>query len=1269
MKNSSVMFLSVLRQIKSTLGRYLAIFAIIALGVGFFAGLRVCTDAMLKTADGYLQEKKLYDFRLISTLGFTSDDVEAFAGLDGVDTAAGSVSADFLCESDGGDVVFRAHMLTDEINLVDLVAGRMPQAGNECVLDATFFGEENIGTKLTLSQDNTEDTFDIFRYDAYTVVGLVNAPYYVNFERGTTALGQGKLAGYICLPSEGFDTDIYTEIYLSLAEGGALYSAEYDSAVDGMEPSVSELLEERAEIRYDNLESEGRSKIEEAEADLDEGRETYLSERADADQELTDAQAELNDARKELDDGWQQLSDGKAELSDKKADAEKQLSEARKELDDGWQQLDDGKAELSSRKTDADRQFADARQELDDGWSQFSAGEEELADQKSAAEEQFSGARAELDEGWQQLDVAKAELDARKAEAEQGIADAQAELDAAAGQITQGEALLEQCRDLYDAGSALMKAVNSADLGVAFESPNELVAALLSGAGGPLASFADSVLEGYGMTAESFCAAWNRSEQQLGASLSPETLAALAAELDNARAEYEAGVAQLEETKKTTEAAFAEAEAEIAASEAQLTAWEAEYAAGKKAADDAIAEAEQELADAEQELMVGEAEYAAGKKAADDAIAEAEQELAYAEQELTDGEDEYAAAKKEADDAIAEAEQELADAEQELTDGEADYAEGLLEYEDARAEADEKFAEAEQELADGERELEDAREELASLEKPTTYVLDRTANIGCATLDNDMGIVRGVSRVFPLFFFLVAALVCVTTMTRMVDEQRTQNGVLKALGYGNGAIIGQYLFYSGSASILGCIIGFLLGSRFLPMALWQVYRIMYSVDRPIAYLLDWKLFTACTAMFMFCSLGVTYMVCRRDLSEAAAELIRPKSPPAGKRILIERVKFIWKRVKFLHKVSIRNILRYKKRMFMMILGVGGCTALLLTGFGIRDSIKHIVDYQYDEIETYDCAVSFMDALGEEQEEEFLSAHSGEVSDAVFLHTGSMDLTAGGKTLSVNIVVFEEEPDGFVDLHRGDERLLWPGPGETVIDYRLAKDCGLKTGDIITLRDADLHEVTLTVSGIFDNYIYDYAFIRADTFREQWGTAPDAKTAYIDITEGTDPHVAAASIVGDDDVAAVNVLNDMRERVGSMLTSLNYIVLIVLVCAGALAFIVLYNLTNISINERKREIATLKVLGFYPGESAAYVFRENMVLTGISALAGLPMGYALLWYVMRQIKISSFYFGCRAAPLSYVLSVILTFVFAAVVSFLLYFKLEKIDMADSLKAIE
>ena len=729
-KRSSVLALSVLRQIRGTLGRYLAIFAIIALGVGFFAGLRVSTDAMLRTADDYLKEKKLYDFRLISTLGLTGEDAAAFAGLEGVETALGSVCADFLCKSGEGNVVFRAHLLTEEMNRVDLVAGRMPQAGNECLLDAKFFGEESIGRTLTLSEENTEDTFGTFAYDAYTVVGLVNAPYYVNFERGTTALGQGKLAGFVCLPAEGFDLDLYTEVFLTLEEGGDLYSDEYEAAVDGMEDAVTALLEERAALRYDSLESDAHSQITDAQRELDEGWETYRRERADAERELDDARQELEDARKDLDEGWVQLADGKEELSAQKAEAEKRFADARRELDEGWAELEKGRAELASRRE----------------------------------------------------------------EAGQGFADAQAELDAAALQLEQGEAELDRCRSLFAAGNALVLGLNAAGLGMEYSSPGELAADLAAGENPLLAAAVDRALAEYGMTAASFCEAWIQAEDALGAPLDGETVEGLSAGLEEARRKYDEGTEQLQATREATEAAFTEAEEQLVSYEAQLSA----------------------------------------------------------------GETEYAGSRRDAYDAIAEAELEISDSERKLTDGEKDYADGLREYEDARAEAEEKFAEAESELADGQREVDEAWEKLGELEKPSTYVLDRTANIGCATLDNDMGIVRGISRVFPLFFFMVAALVCVTTMTRMVDEQRTQNGVLKALGYGSGAIAGQYLFYAGSASALGCIAGFLLGSRFLPMALWRVYLIMYSIDRPVAFVLDWKLFAACTALFLLCSLGATW---------------------------------------------------------------------------------------------------------------------------------------------------------------------------------------------------------------------------------------------------------------------------------------------------------------------------------------------------------------------------------------------------------------------------
>ena len=587
------------------------------------------------------------------------------------------------------------------------------------------------------------------------------------------------------------------------------------------------------------------------------------------------------------------------------------------------------------------------------------------------------------------------------------------------------------------------------------------------------------------------------------------------------------------------------------------------------------------------------------------------------------------------------------------------------ELDDTRVE----IADGQAEIDNAQKELDDARAELDDIEPATVYTLDRSSNLGYASLKNDTAIVSGVAKVFPLFFFLVAALVCITTMTRMVSEKRTENGVLKALGYGSGAIAGQFLFYAGSASVVGCVIGFLLGSRYLPMALWQVYRIMYSIQRPITFVLDWKLFFLCTALYLLCALGATWLVCRRDLRESSAQLIRPKAPTPGKRIFLERIGFLWKHIKFLHKVSIRNILRYKKRMFMMIVGIGGCTALLLTGFGIRDTIQPVVDRQYNEIEYFDASVSFVDAADETVQEKFIEQTAGVAGDIAFLHTQNVDAATENGNKAINLVVFTGELTDFVSLHDGKTAIDFPEEGEAVVNYRFASENDLSVGDTVELVGDDYKALTVTVSAIFDNYIYDYIYVSADTCTAQWGQAPECNTAYVNFAEGQEANAAGAVLLGADHVSHVTLTADMRTRVGSMLDSLDYIVLIVLVCAGALAFIVLYNLTNITITERTREIATLKVLGFYQREQNSYVFRENIVLTGISALCGIPMGIALLRYVMAQIKISTIYFGCRLAWGSYLLAVLITFAFTFIVDLALTSKTRRINMAEAMKAIE
>ena len=1009
----STMIKTTVREIQESLGRYLAILAIVALGVGLYVGLTVTKPDMLAAGENYLEENRLYDLRLVSTIGYDDAAVKAVNEREDVEIAEGEIYTDFLAVDEAGEEsVLRAHSMLWKLNQTVVTAGRKPTAGNECMVDAQAYGKDALGTTIRVSENNDEDTADMFRYTEYTIVGLCNSSYYINYERGTTALGSGRLKGFVYLPKDGFDTDYYTDIYVFLKDRYGLYSREYDDAVEAAEDWAEPLAEELAQERYLSLKEDAEWQIEDGERQLAENR--------------AEAEEEFADARKELEDGQKEIEDGQ------------------KEIDDGWAEIEDAKREIEENQGT----LADSRQELADGQAQLADGRQELADRKTEA--------SDLED--------------------------------------------EDERDSMEGGLNL-------------------------------------------------------------------------------------------------------AEAQLLGNEAQLNA-----GLGL--------------------VNMGQAQIAAAREQ----IARNEERLRQAQEELSD-------------------------AKEELADGWEDYEEGLREFEEQMAEAEE--------------ELSDAREELADLEEPDTYVLTRDENIGYACYESDSSIIEGIAGVFPVFFFLVAALVCMTTMARMVEEQRTQIGVLKALGYGKTGIMGIYLFYSGSAAILGCLIGFFVGSWLFPSVIWFAYGIMYSMG-DFVLLMDWRLGAVSLAVSVLCSMGTTFATCRYELAEVAAQLMRPKAPKSGKRILLERIPLFWNRLSFLVKVSIRNIFRYKQRFFMMVFGIGGCTALLLTGFGIKDSIGGIIDDQYGEIQLNDLGVTFSDPYEQKDRTEFETVMAQEAEGFMISFEESADLINGEESESVTLVV-PRDPEGmgdYLSLHtEKGEAISWPEKGEAVLTAKMAEKCGLTVGEEATLTDEDGNSLTVTVSGINENFIYNYAYLSPETWEEQTGQTPEYQTVYVNVKEGQDIHAASALIMNCSGVASVSAYEDMRVRFGSMMESLDYVVAVIIVCAGALAFIVLYNLTNINITERLREIATIKVLGFYRNETASYVFRENLLLTGLGALAGLVMGKYLHSFVMEQVDIDMITFDVHIAPLSVLYSILLTFVFAVFVCGVMNRKLDAINMAESMKSIE
>lgn len=1282
----STLLRSSLREIRQSFGRYVAILAIVALGVGFFAGLRMSEPDMKATGVEYLDTYRLYDFRLISTLGFTEEDVDYFSKLDGVETAQGSIYTEFLYHTQTDeDEVLIAHSLTEGANEPKLLSGRMPEKANECLGDANYFTEEDIGRTIQVSDANDEDTLELMAFDEYTIVGIARSPLYLNYERGTASIGNGTISAFVLIPPEGFESEAYYEIFLMVTERADAYSEAYEARIDSLKAEMERLTEERGDLRYTTLYADAIEEIRDGEQELADGWEEYEEgladfeqgklDYADGVQEYEDAVTALADAEESLADGWKEYEDGKADANAELADAKAQLEEGEEAYESGlaaWQEsekeLGDAEAQLNSTEeqmSEALAQLESGKSELDEAKAKLETGENEYEAGVTAWEE----SKNELDQAKTQLDASEEQMSEALAQLERG----KAELDDAKAQLEAGEAAYQQAKTLYQAGQALTSAF----------APGSSVEELLAAAeqDETLAVQLDMALQAQGSSLEAFQAGWTAAAQAMGGTLDQQTLDGFRGELDQGWQDYESGLAVYEENL-----------AQYESGRAQLDAAWAEYNAGQEA----LNEGKAELDSARAELDQGWQDYESGLAAYEEKLAlyesgraqldaawaevnagqtalnEGKAELDSAKAELDQGWSDYYSGKAEMERELDKAHKKLKDGEQEIADGYEELADAKIELDDAAqeiADAEIELADAEQELLDGEQELADAYIELEDLKAPDTYTLTRNENVGYASFDNDTNIIKAISVVFPVFFFLVAALVCMTTMTRMVDEQRTQIGVLKALGYSNNQILGKYLLYSGSAAIAGSVVGYIIGSMALPWIIWEIYRIMYSFA-DLVFTFDPLLALLSFAAAMLCSMGVTYLSCRLELSRQSAELIRPKAPKAGKRIFLEYVTPIWKHLSFLQKVSVRNVFRYRSRLIMMLLGIGGCTALLITGFGIRDSVASIADKQYDQITVYDLGVTFEEEQTQEEAAAYLEQHDYELEEGLLVYSGTTDVVADSVTEDVHLVVSSTERlDGFISLHDGDETIAYPGDGEIVLSVGLAETMGIGVGDEIQLRDEDMRNVSVTVSGIADHYIDHYAYITPETYQQQTGHLPEYKTLYVLAHDAEDPYAESVALAEDEGVSGVSVNLTSRERVNSMLSRMDYVVVVVVVCAAALAFVVLYNLTNINISERIREIATIKVLGFYHNEVATYVFRENHILSVMGSIVGLLFGKLLHLYVMEQVKVDGIYFPIIVEPGSYGISIALTILFTVLITRFMRKKLKTIDMAESLKSIE
>ena len=1138
----NVMGKNLLQSIRRSIGRYIAIVAIIALGAGMFVGLITTKSDMVATAQKYVDTQNMFHLNLLNTYGWTDKELDAILKLKGIENAEGCVTQDVIArfEETGEDQVYRLHTIPESVDQVYLLGGRMPQQPDECLVDGSRFGDSALGRQFILSDTNEQATLDNLSETVFTVVGYVSTPLYMDMTRGTTTIGNGSIATYVYVPKEALAVDYYSQISVTLEGQYPVYSDALDNAMDQAAEKLKPDLLNIAQSRYEQVKTDAQAEYDDGLKEYEQGLSDYESGKKEADMEFAKAEKELRDGQKEIDDNRALLEDG-----------EKQLKDAKEVLTQSETQLVQSQKELADAKAEAYEQLAKAYDELMTNYKTALSGQQEL---NKGLEQLYSGI-SQIETGLEQIDTGMEQLDLVLGILKTGV------------EVTQ-------------------KLINA-------EKASPVV---------------------------------NQSR-----------IEKLEAELASQQEKLDDYVSQKEELVKTKE--------DLTAQLAELQSTKKELEPQKETVDAAVKQIELGIMELESKQIQTENQFASAEAKLESAVIQLEEgkkELADKEAEAVKGREELETAQKTLD-------------------------EGKAEFEAEKAKAEKELSDAKRKLDDANEKLEEAKETISMMGDPEVFILDRNTNPGYLAVDNNSDIVAGVSRVFPAFFLLIAALVCITTLTKMVDEERTQIGVLKAMGYRSGAIMSKYLFYCGSAAILGCGLGVIVGSVIFPKIFWAAYSIILCLTPKVELRLNMPLCISVVAAYTSVSLLVTWYCCRHELKEVPAQLIRPKAPAPGKKIFMEYLPF-WTKISFLNKVMFRNVFRYKQRLLMMLVGIGGCTALLLTGFGIRDSIMDIVSYQFAEVTVYDMEVYFAEGKTEDQQKDFRDELRSYVDQILFYHRSSVDLDFEGKSKPVDLIATDRDLQNFMHLNNGNRVLTMPEKGEIFLTVGIAEAMNIREGDRVSLRNADMKEASVKVAGIFENHVNNFLIIHPETL-EGWEQPLEQQMAIINVRDNQDVHEAGAIIAGMDDVMTVSISQDIAESVGGMLEALDLIVITVVICAGLLAVIVLYNLTNISITERMREIATIKVLGFNSKESAAYVFKENLFLSALGACMGLVGGIFLLRFVMSQIKIDMVWFQARLTFPSYIWALVLTMVSACLVDFLLYFKLEKINMAEALKSVE
>ena len=1197
-------------EIKKTMGRFVSIFFIVALGVAFYSGIRASEPSMRITADQYFDDSELMDLKVMGTMGLTKADIKAIGKVSGIEAVEGGYSKDVLCPVGDNEKV--VHMLSMQKNFdqVSLVEGRLPEKAGECLVDEDFlsYTDLKVGDTVTFHSGDGEALTDSLVTDTYKIVGIGNSPLYISFGRGSSTIGTGEISGFVVVDKASFDMDVYTEAYVKVsgAEEKTAFTDEYNNLSDAAKEAVSAIEEERCAVRKQEIVDEANEKLadsektvneksqelEDAKKELESGKSKAAEELEKAKQQLTDGEAELADAKQQIADGETQLADAKAQLNDKQAQLD--LAEAQYEY---------GKAQLDQKE----QELADAEQVYLSNYSKYmpiiTAGKEQIAAGKS----QIADGKKQLDEGLAPLNQLKDGL----AEIEDGISQCDSEI---AGLNTQLSGM---------DSNEYQKYVN-----IPKENRNE--------------------------EQQAYVEKWENLNTQLAGIQERKT--------------------QLENTKqeKLKQAGFA-TEADLEAQITSLTKQKADLDAKEKA----LLQQEQTLAAQEEELLSAGRQITDGKSQ----IAAARSQLDSTKSQITDGKAQIQSAwalLNEKEGTLNASKAQLASGEQELADGRSEYEQAAKEAEDRITDGQVKITDGEKQLADAKQKIADAKAEIKKIENPKWYVQTREdALTEYQGYGDNADRMRSIGKVFPVLFFLVAALISLTTMTRMVEEQRVQIGTMKALGYGKAAIAGKYIGYALIATLGGSIFGVLVGEKILPFIIIYAYMILYKHLPAILVPYHMSYALQASGIAVACTLIATIASCYKELAAEPAELMRPAAPKQGKRILLERIGIIWKHLNFTWKSTVRNLIRYKKRFFMTIFGIGGCMALMVVGFGLKDCIYEIVSLQYEKVQFYDAATYMSDDISEENRQQLHDYldQNADIKETIEARMQKTDVksASGKKTLYLMVPSDNEKIEDFLSFHSrtNKDEVYSLKKDEVILTEKMASLLNVKVGDELTIEDEDRGDQTVTVGAICENYMSHYLYLSPEKYEELYGVPAEYNTIIYSVKDGKDDQIEkiGTKLLSMDGVLNVSYTSSIEGRLDDMLRSLNLVIVVLIVSAGMLAFVVLYNLNNINITERQRELATLKVLGFYDGEVASYVYRENILLTIIGSVVGMVLGNLLHRYIILTVEVEEAMFGRQIHWQSYLYSFLFTVAFSLFVNWVMFYKLKKIDMVESLKSVE